>query len=173
MILASTIPQTFRKRALLLTLSLVTSVSSANADVEHLLLTATSDAFAGSVELSLITDDGGNALAIRYAAESAEQDFPIADLATGIVVLKAADQNVIIIQGNGFDPASGGPLRIDHLVNGMNGKREQVEIAIERHGLEWHLEADDLFGRRFVSKAYFKAKKFLGKIVGIASITFE
>ncbi|MBC7384796.1 MAG: hypothetical protein H7301_01375 [Cryobacterium sp.] len=147
---------------------------NANAgSTSQLLLTATSDAIKGECKISLVVNADGKATDFEYVTPSDHGKFPISSLKAGIILLKEAGQNVMILRSNKFDAGSGGELTMDYLASGVSGKRGSVLLGLERSGQKWEALANDSAGRRVVTKAFLKAKKLFGKIIGIASITLQ
>ncbi len=153
--------------------TLLFALSSAHADTVQPLLTATSDAFSGECKISLVVDDDLIARAIEVKSPTEISTFPIEGLGEGMVLVTASDQKVIILQSDAFDPRSGGELKLNYLVSGINGKRREVVLEGNRTGSTWNLLINDSAGRRIVLSAYFKANKFLGKVIGLVSVAFK
>lgn len=138
----------------------------------ELVLSATSDAFSGTYRLSVLTDEDGQAIALR-GEDARTADFPIADLQAGFTILNQSGRDIILLQSSNFDPWVGGTLRLTYLVNGITGKYRSVEIDLLHDGSTWGLATNDQAGRRAVSTGYFKANRMLGRVVGIDSVRLQ
>jgi hypothetical protein len=154
--------------ALLLALA---SASSACADQTIPLFTATSDAVAGVLSIGLRVTDDAVATGLYYATSSEENVIPLDGLGSGIVLYSASGHDVAILRSSDFDPATGGSLTLDYLYNGISGERRMFDFELDRMGTDWKPSVNDQAGRRGFTSLYLKAKRFLGQIIGIASIT--
>lgn len=136
-------------------------------------LKATSDAFPDIYRLSVEIDSDFRAIALRGNVDGKTQRFPIAQLEDGIVLLHDSGRDIILLQGNRFNPGSGGELLLTYLNSGLSNRYRSVRVALERTGANWQMLADDSAGRRVVTDAYFKGNRVLGRIVGIDSVVFR
>jgi hypothetical protein len=151
-------------------LGLVVTLTGNNAQE---ILQGTSDAFTGTLDLQMLVDSSNNATGIRGIAGGKTQDSDLAGFAQGIVLYTTQGKNVVTITSTNFDPAQGGVVDVNYLENGISGNYQDLTVDIEKSGTTWQMLTDDQTGRNVVTQGYFKANKFLGKVIGIESITLS
>jgi hypothetical protein len=137
------------------------------------LLQGTSDAFTGTLDLQMLVDSNDNATAIRAIAAGKTQDTDLSGFAQGIVLYTTQGKSVVTITSTNFDPTQGGVVDVSYLENGISGTYDDLTVDIEKSGTTWQMLTDDQTGRNVVTQGYFKANKFLGKVIGIESITLS
>jgi hypothetical protein len=142
------------------------------ADTTTALFKATSDATSASITVSLKTNDDHVATALVYVASDGQSsEFDLKGLAAGIVLVQAGGQTAATLKSGNFDPANGGELTLNYIYNGISGEHRDFVFELDRQGTDWATSVNDNAGRRTFHSLYLKAKKFLGKVIGIASIT--
>jgi len=153
----------------------MTSPLHAYADTTQNLLVGTSDAFEGTLDLSLVLDDNSVAQEFSATASSTNQtkNFSVSDLPAGIVLYTDQGHDVVTVKSTDFDPAHGGDLVVTYLTNGLSNNYQSVTVEVERTGNLWQTLVNDQSGHHVVTQAYFKANTVFGQVVGIKSITFK
>jgi hypothetical protein len=148
--------------------------ASAFADSAQQVLSATSDAVQGTLNLKLVVDSDAVAQQFRtITAANKTTDYDVSQLASGVVLMNYQDHDVVLIKSTDFDPAHGGHLEVSYLNNGITGHYDSIDVDLERNGNQWQILSDGQGGHAVVTQAYFKAKKFFGKVIGIESITLK
>jgi hypothetical protein len=147
----------------------------AYADSTQNLLIGTSDAFEGTLDLSVALDDNSVAQGFNATASSTNQtkSFSVSDLPAGIVLYTDQGHDVVTVKSTDFDPAHGGDLVVTYLTNGLSNNYQSVTVEVERTGNQWQTLVNDQSGHHVVTQAYFKANTVFGQVVGIKSITFK
>ncbi len=157
--------------ALLAVCGLVSSLSVAQAaTTEQKVLRVTSDAMEGNLFVHAILDENAKITGLRYESPYETKTFPITNLAQGIVMYSIKGMNVVTLKSAKFDPANGGPIDVVYIANGLTGSYRTYPAEMNRVGQTWELLINDQAGRRPVKHIYLKAKKVLGKIVGIDQV---
>lgn len=148
------------------------SIGSASAIASEVtLISVTSDAVEGVLQMKLVLDDAGKVTQIKYVAPQSTQTFPIAGLANGLTIMKNGNYEVIKLYSKNFDPASGGPITMDYLFNGITGARANFPLLLDRQGQDWVVYADLNSGKRQFTQMYLKANRVFGQIVGVEKIS--
>ena len=137
------------------------------------LFNETSDAFDGTLKVSLAVDANSNATGFVYNITS-DTDFPLANLTSGIVLYESSNRNVITLTGKNFSPTTGGELTLTYLQSGISNTYETFDFGIARTGQSWDAY---IINSRNVQTAfismYLAANTFLGEVIGIESITVK
>jgi hypothetical protein len=154
-------------------LFLMTSPLSAHADSLQNLLSATSDAFQGTLNFQIAVDGDSVAQNFSATASGKTQTFAFSDLPAGIVLYNYDNHDVVTLKSTDFDPAHGGDFTVTYLENGITDSYVSVNVEVERAGDQWQMLVDDQSGNHVVTTAYFTANKVFGAVVGISSITFQ
>jgi hypothetical protein len=154
--------------------SLTFVMPSALANTKLSLFTATSDAFNGQLEISLSVDENAKASSLIYTDAKGDTEIPLASLPEGAVIYQASGKNVITLLSSAFTAENGGPLDLKYLYSGVSNSYSTFHFAIGRDGQNWTPYVTNTHGipQAFTSM-YLKAKRVLGSVVGIASITVQ
>lgn len=151
----------------------MTSSLPAHADSTRELLSATSDAFQGTLDLQLVVDASSVALEFSATASGQTKIFNVSQLSAGIVLYTTQGHDVVTVESSDFAPTHGGNLLVTYLENGLSDEYDSVTVEVERTGDQWQMFVNDQSGHHVVTQAYFKANKVFGQTVGIQSITFQ
>lgn len=162
---------TFSKLTLGLALFLVTPAFAASSGQQ--LLRATSDAFAGHVDIQIMLDPDHIATAFRAIAPSQTKEIGLGQLHEGMVLMNYAGHDVAILKSPDFHPAHGGTLQITYLRNGISNEYRSISLELVRTGNTWQLMVNDQQGHHVVTQGYFKANRVFGQIIGIDKIALQ
>lgn len=151
------------------------SMASAPARADSLqeLLSATSDAFQGTLDWQISVDDNFVAQEFSATASGQTKTFDLSQLPNGIVLFTDDGHDVVSVKSTDFDPSHGGDLTVTYLQNGITNDYQTMDVEVERNGNQWQMLVNDQSGHHVVTEAYFKANKVFGQVVGIDSITFQ
>jgi hypothetical protein len=139
------------------------------------LLTATSDAFSGDLDVQILVDSNNVAVGLRAISPAGTpQDYELSNLATGIVLYTTSGDNVVTITSTNFDSSHGGTFDVNYLNNGITSTYDDLDVNVEQNENTWQMLTDNQNGSdAVVTQAYLKANKVFGKTVGIESITLN
>lgn len=138
---------------------------------EQQVLRVTTDAVAGNLDVRLMVDDNFTITGLKYVSPSETKVFPMDRLNSGIVLMNMGGYDVVKLVSTDFDPRNGGNISVIYLNNGLTGAYRTYPVELDRQGQTWQLMVNDQRGRRVITRAYMKAKRVLGKPVGIDQIT--
>jgi hypothetical protein len=150
------------------------SALAAPYDLQMLLFTATSDAFADQLEFNVSIDVNSDATGLIYREDAKESQITLAQLSKGVVLYQSSGKNVVSLSSEDFDAIKGGTITLNYLVNGISGSYRNFDFSLGREGNQWIPTVVNARGipQAFTSM-YLKANRALGRIVGIASITVK
>ena len=139
------------------------------------LLHVTTDAFDGFADIKLVLDIDRNIIAARQIKGSGERtDMGIEQLLNGVVLFHQQGYDTVKVVSKDMKPDQGGTLDLiylaDAMANGMKGSYKTFRIQLVREGSVWKVFVDDQGGRREIQGMFMKAKKFMGKVVGIQKV---
>jgi hypothetical protein len=143
------------------------------AATNQLLLRGTSDDFPGNLDLDATVLANGDVSAIHTVNPKGTKDYPISQLATGIVLFNSGGHDVITIKSTNFDVAHGGTVNLSYLTNGITGDYDSTELTVQHVGSQWELLINDQAGLHVITKAFFQSRKFFGQAIGIDSIDWQ
>ena len=158
-----------------LVLGLFTPISNSFADDTKLpLFTASSDAFDGTLEISLSVDQNSNATGFVYNLNNKDTAIPLSNLSTGIVLYQSSGENVVVLSSKTFDAAKGGPLVLTYLHDGISDTYQTFNFALGRTGQSWTPYITNTHGvpQSFLTM-YLTANKVFGKVIGIDTISVQ
>ena len=163
--------RSFMKTCALIAAVILPSASFATSQVS--LFTATSDAFDGSLKVSLEVDENTNATAIVYNI-SEDTVFPIGNLPKGIVIYQTSGKNIVTLSSKTFNDSTGGPITMTYLQDGISGTYATFNFSLARQGQGWEAVVTDKNGipQKFTTM-YLTANKFLGNVIGIDSVSVK
>jgi len=144
------------------------------ADTTLPLFTATSDAFSNSLDVKISVDVNGAATSIVYTANGKEQSFGVEDLAQGIVLYQANGENVITLSSANFSSTLGGNINVRYLANAVSNSYGNFVFSIAPQGQNWGSSVTGSNGtQQLFTTMYLTAKRVLGQVVGIQSISVK
>ncbi|MBC7693471.1 MAG: hypothetical protein H7222_17025 [Methylotenera sp.] len=146
---------------------------NAQSEKEVQLIRVNSDAVEGDLDLKLILDEDSNGIALLFLSQAKPQRFEAAQLVDGIVLLKKDSTNVVTIVSKNYEPAQGGDIEVVYLRNGISGNYGRFPAQVIRTGDQWAVYTNGPEGRKPFTRMFMKAKRALGQIVGIDSITVQ
>jgi len=158
-----------------LMLGLFSNLSTSYADDARIpLFTATSDAFDGSLAISLTVDQNSNATGFAYTSDKKDTVLPLANLSQGITLYQTEGENVVVLSSKTFDATSGGPLTLTYLHDGISDIYKTFDFALGRSGQNWtpYVANQNGIPQSFITM-YLTAKKVFGKVIGIDTITVK
>jgi len=88
----------------------------------------------------------------------------------GAVLLTMSGYDVVRMMGKNVDSRHGGPFRLVFLYNGLTDSYRYSEFEIGYGSSGWEVSTTDQNGRRFFTTLFFKAHRWLGKVVGVERI---
>jgi hypothetical protein len=144
---------------------------NAYADTAYQLLRGTSDALPGTLDVQILTNEDHIATGFQAVTEEKTETYGLTNLSEGIVLMNYQNHDVAILKSTDFDPSHGGTLQITYLRNALNNSYRTLVVDLVRNGDQWQLMANDQSGHHVVTRAFLKAKKVLGQVVGIDSVT--
>jgi hypothetical protein len=137
------------------------------------LIRVTSDAVDGSSDLKLIVDVDLKVLSLELTTDNKGKRHDVRKLIEGIVLISEGGRDVVVIKSQNFDPVSGGDIDVIYLHNGINGTYRSFPTQVIRTGDRWAIYTNDSSGRKSFTQMYLKAKRALGRVVGIDYITVK
>ena len=146
---------------------------SASAATTQQILRGTSDAFAGNLDLKLIVLASGAAKTIQTVTPWGTKLFDINQLKTGVVLYHTKGQDIVILRSGDFDVMHGGSVEVKYLTSGFTGAYDSMTVDVQHIGNIFEVLVNDQAGHHVVTKAFFRAKQFFGKVIGIESIQFS
>lgn len=164
----------YKLKILCLITSLLTSYSIASADTQIPLFQATSDAYQGSIDVSLAVDVDSNATRFIYTENGKENAVSLSNLPTGIVLAQLSGKNVAVLSSPNFSSVNGGSLKLRYLNNGLQDTYKNFDFALARQGQNWNAYIIGANGvPQNFTRMYLIAKKLLGNVIGIDRITVK
>ena len=150
------------------------SLEDVVAATEVQILHVTSDAMPGFTDMKLSLDADFSIVSFRYITDRGEiKEFNLADLDKGVVLYTSDGRDVIKLIAKSGSPSTGAALDLVYLSNGISGSYETFRMDLVRMGNSWALQVSDQAGRREFTSMFLKARKFLGKVIGIQSVTVK
>jgi len=156
-------------------LSLTSSaLATPRVDTNLPLFYAISDAFNDRLQFSLTVDDDSDVTGLIFSQNSGDTPIALADLPKGIVLYQSSGMDVVTLSSQNFNSQTGGDFTLKYLNNGISGTYRSFSFSVGRQGQNWspYILDSRQVPQVFVSM-YLKAKKVLGKVVGIDSITLQ
>jgi hypothetical protein len=119
-------------------------------------------------QVNLILKEDFEITQLDFISSGAHDFYPIEELINGVDLFNVDNRTVLKIEGNLFNPKSGGEVKIKYLVNGLFGKYSEKGFRILRESNQWFLYL--INGGKKIKTMILKSNKILGKIVGIKDI---
>jgi len=156
-------------------LSLTSSaLATPRVDTNLPLFNATSDAFNDHLQFSLTVDDDADVTGLIFSQNSGDTPIALSDLSKGIVLYQSSGMDAVTLLSQNFNAQTGGDFTLKYLSNGISGTYRNFSFSVGRQGQNWspYILDSRQVPQVFVSM-YLKAKKVLGRVVGIDSITVQ
>jgi len=138
------------------------------------LFTANSDAFSGTLTVSIAVDQDSNTTGLSYQWDDRDTSIPLSNLSTGTVLFQNSGKNVVTLSGTNFSSTSGGPLVLTYLHDAISNDFEVFNLGLSRNGQNWSAYTTDENGipHEFTSM-FLSANTLFGKVIGIDNITVK
>ncbi|OFZ70053.1 MAG: hypothetical protein A3K03_04730 [Bdellovibrionales bacterium RIFOXYD1_FULL_44_7] len=150
-----------------------TSRSIAN-PTNQTVLYGTSDATDTKFEFSATVSDEGKLVGMEVNGSDGSKSVyflsAINDTNGGVAVTKIDGRTVVKMRGLNIDPNNGGEIEIYFLRNGATGTWGKMQFELDRNGNTWEVYVNNQDGRRKINSLFFRANRFLGKLIGIEKI---
>jgi hypothetical protein len=146
---------------------------SQSGETEADLMKVTSDALDGFLILKVVLDANYSLQKLKYVtSDKVVFDMPLNDLAKGVILMKSGKYDVLKLVGPELNPDTGGNLDLVYLTNGVWNNYNTFNMSLVRSGQVWTVQTREN-NRPAVNfnTMYLKKKSFLGKTIGIESVT--
>jgi hypothetical protein len=155
------------------TICTFSTVAKAAVTEDLQIVKVTTDAVAGEVNIKGVQDEDLNVTMLRQVAPEETKDITLEELNKGVVLFKQGDYEVVKLVSEKYDGKIGADAHIVYLYNGITNTYKKFPFEVHRDGDKWSLMVNERTGRRTFTQMFMKAKKVLGKIVGIEKITVQ
>lgn len=139
--------------------------------VEIQVLTVSSELLPNPAVFNVALNENQQIVSMRYSVSPSESaEFSVAQLRSGVVLVRRSDRDVLKLRSTQFDAREGGELELTYLSDGIMNIYHTFKMSLVRTGGNWGLEVDDQSGRRPFSTMVLYPRKVFGQVIGIERI---